>query len=677
MQSKQEKVINTFTKGLITEAGELTFPPDASVDELNCAPQRDGSRRRRRAISYESSNDLSSFTLTQTDAVTNGTWTNVGGDGSLQFIVVQNGSNLYFFDKTSAPYSANEDSETVDLSAYEVTSGSAATYKCSFTSIKGYLVVASQGINTIFIERDNGTGNLTVTEIDFRVRDFEWQSSITTFDTAIATGSVSDERKYDTYNAGWFGNGSAALTTYTSAETKYPPLTHPWYSGKNSSGAFSVSEFKNVGAGTSITGNGYFILDFFNKDRATVSGIGTLPVETEASRFSTVASFAGRIFYSGLSSSKNAGTILFSQLIYDSTVFGECLQKNDPTSEYLSDLLDTDGGQIVIPEAYNINKLHPFGNSLYVFAENGVWVISGVDDIFRATGYSVNKITEAGLNTLGSFVSVDGVPFWWSSWGIHTVSIDAASGRPQEENISISTVQTYWNNISNKQDTVSHYDRVNKRIYWGTRSNSETISGKINDILVLDVALSAFVPWTISDEVTNSSYIIGFNGTINDPFIVLVADGATLNMTIAKFDGTDFLDWGSADYLSYAEAGYDFSQSLERRKTMPYITVFCRKTEENWIDSGDGLTPDLPSSLLVSAHWNFRNNASTTLQQAYRIKTSPNPVVGVFSYPESVIATRLKLRGKGRVVKVRVESESGKDFILLGYSMVQGINASF
>ena len=195
--------------------------------------------------------------------------------------------------------------------------------------------------------------------------------------------------------------------------------------------------------------------------------------------------------------------------------------------------------------------------------------------------------------------------------------------------------------------------------------------------MVLDVALSAFVPWTISDEVTDSSYIIGFNGTVDDPFIVLVADGATLNMTIAKFDGADFLDWGSADYLSYAEAGYDFSQSLERRKTMPYITVFCRKTEENWVDSGDGLVPDLPSSLLVSAHWNFRNNASTTLQQAYRIKTSPNPVVGVFSYPESVIATRLKLRGKGRVVKVRFESESGKDFILLGYSMVQGINASF
>ena len=42
-QSLTQRVVNTFVKGLITEAGELTFPPDASVDELNCVLSRDGS----------------------------------------------------------------------------------------------------------------------------------------------------------------------------------------------------------------------------------------------------------------------------------------------------------------------------------------------------------------------------------------------------------------------------------------------------------------------------------------------------------------------------------------------------------------------------------------------------------------------------------------------------------
>ena len=60
-QKQTQKVINTFIKGLITEAGELTFPPDASVDELNCDLRRDGSRRRRLGVVPESGNVLSTF----------------------------------------------------------------------------------------------------------------------------------------------------------------------------------------------------------------------------------------------------------------------------------------------------------------------------------------------------------------------------------------------------------------------------------------------------------------------------------------------------------------------------------------------------------------------------------------------------------------------------------------
>ena len=44
-QSINEKVVNTFIKGLVTEAGELTFPPDASIDESNCLLERDIRKR--------------------------------------------------------------------------------------------------------------------------------------------------------------------------------------------------------------------------------------------------------------------------------------------------------------------------------------------------------------------------------------------------------------------------------------------------------------------------------------------------------------------------------------------------------------------------------------------------------------------------------------------------------
>lgn len=717
-QQKQEKVVNTFVRGLITEAGELTFPADASIDELNCDLKRDGSRRRRQGVAFEANHTLSSFTVTTQFAFNTGTWVNVGGQSGLEFLVVQNGTTLYFYNKSIRPYSGNEESHTVDLTAYETaTGGGAGVSKCSFTSIKGTLVVASDSIETIYITRDNVTETLTVAQISFRVRDFEWQSPVSDFNTAIKPAS--DERQYDTYNAGWFGNGAAALTTYKAANTqKWPPLTHPWYSGKNSSGAFSASEWVNVGSGTSITGNGLFILDFFNKDRATASGIASLPTEVEQSRFSTVATYAGRVFYAGLNSKENSGTILFSQIIRNLNEFGECLQQNDPTSEYLSDLIDTDGGTIIIPDAVGIQKLHAYDSYLFVFASNGVWQISGVDDIFRATGYSVVKVSEVGLQERDSFISVEGVPFWWSKYGIHTVSFDQVSGKAREENISLGTIQSYWDSIplASKTKVKSVYDKINKRIMWLYPSENELTLNKLNEVLVLDIALQAFYPWTVGDEVTNTSYIIdasfysGFgadlladdvivNGdqvqvnaddvvisTLTDyntgdtAIVLLVVDGATGKMTMAEFSDDSFLDWGTKNYSSYAVAGYDFMDSLERRKTLPYITVFCRRTETNWVgDDTVGYSPENPSSLYVSAFWDFKSTASSAAQQAYRLKSPPVPpgTLSSFDYPSSVIATRLKLRGRGRSMRLKFESEQGKDFVLLGHGMIQGVNTNF
>jgi hypothetical protein len=82
-QSLAQKAVNTFVKGLITELGELTFPADASVDELNCDLRRDGSRRRRLAAKAEESRVLSSFTVSTSTLFNNGSWDNVGGQSGL------------------------------------------------------------------------------------------------------------------------------------------------------------------------------------------------------------------------------------------------------------------------------------------------------------------------------------------------------------------------------------------------------------------------------------------------------------------------------------------------------------------------------------------------------------------------------------------------------------------
>lgn len=722
-QRISQKVVNTFVKGLITEAGELTFPEDASVDELNCLLQRDGSRRRRLSVELETDSVDSSFDVATTFVYHTGVWKNVAGQAGFDLLVVQNGSTLYFYDTATEPYSAGVKAFSVNLSSFEQAgSAGAGTAYIEMASINGDLVVVSPAVNPFYIEYDTATDTITATQITVRIRDFEWQGDTNAYFTGLATGSTTNARKYDTANAGWTGTkGSAALSTYLAAKSEYPPLTLAWYAGKDSNGDFSVTEWDKIFSGTSLTGNGHFILDLFNKDRSAASGVAGITTEIESTRFQSVASFSGRVFYAGLTSAKNGGKIFFSKQLDSIAEAGKCFQQNDPTSEDFSDLLDTDGGVIVLPEAMNIQKLYVVGSSLYVFAENGVWRISGVDNVFRATEYSVQKVTSTGIQNARTFVDVEGIPLWWSKNGIHTVTIDSVSGNAADQNLTIPTIQEFFDQIDGnaKDNCKGVYDAINKRVLWFYPNNGETVVNKKNRVLTLDISLQAFYPWEIADAASNTSYIVGaeyysgFGSDIidvdvilsngddvvtsagddviisrlsqialaNSAIILMVRNGATGKMTMALFKGTDFLDWNSADYSSYAEAGYDFMGDLVLKKTSPYVVVYMRPTEEGWEGTElAGYDPIRESSMLVAAYWDFRRSSSSAPQQAYRLKYVPvvdTNNLSVWDYPEEVITTRLKLRGYGRSMRLRFESETGKDFVLLGYGVLQGVNQRF
>ena len=710
-QSLIQKTVNNFVKGLITEAAELTFPESASVNESNCDLRRDGSRRRREAVAVESNAVLSSFTISNSEIVGTGTWINVGGNAALEFLVVQKGNTIFFYNKAELPYSDQVISGSISLATYEFAGSIGSNnVKCQYASINGTLIISSGAIDTIVASYD-GT-NVSVSSIAFKTRDFEWQGDTDTYPEEAASDAI---RLYDTTNAGWTGDkGDAALTAYKAASSnQLPPLTHPWYAGKDSDNAFDAAEWKLIFAGTTLTGNGHFILDFFSKVR---TGITT---ETENSRFKSVASFSGRVFYAGLTSAKNAGTILFSRLVEDNSDLGKCHQQNDPTSEYLSDLLATDGGFINIPDAVNIQLLYSFRASLFVFAENGVWQVTGVDGIFSATAYGINRVSNIGILNPQTFIEADGLPFWWSRFGIHTLAVDEVSGQGSEQNITLPTIQTFWDKISTeaKSKITSVYDNINKKVYWAYPDNDETVEAKLNNILILDLTLQAFYPWKISDQASSTSCVVGcafysgfgaaeleldvitaagddvVQGTddiistqvsdfnTGDPALVLlVRDGATNKLTMATFAGDTFLDWGEANYSSFAESGYDFGGDLIIKKNAPYIAVYSRLTETGFTGSEDaGYESIRPSSLLVSSAWDFNENFNTA-QQAYRLKfpvlvDSGN--ITNFNYPEDVITTRLKVRGHGRSVRLRYESEQGKDFILLGWGLIFGRNQRF
>lgn len=718
-QSLTQKQVNTFTGGLITEASELTFPDNASVDELNCSLERDGTRRRRKAVVLEDNAVTDGPVISEGSIFHTTTWYNVAGQPNLEFIVVQMGSSLYFYEKSKDPLSGQRvpiGTVLGLLTLYTANNNySPSEEKIQVTSINGMLILASPAIKTLRLTYDPVAVSISITTVSFKERDFDWQGSTyeleNQYTAETGSSSVSSQRIYDTKNSGWVGEyGNAALNTYNSGGSGYPALTHPWYSGKDSNGSFNKTEWKKVYQGSTLTTNGHFILDVFNKVR---SGLTT---ETEPNRFRTVASFGGRVFYAGIDSAKNGGKIYFSKIVKSNTELGHCYQSNDPTSEEISDLLDTDGGVVRISEAHNIRMLHVFGASVLVFAENGVWSISGVDDVFRATEFSISKVSSVGLINENSFVVAGNTPIWWSKTGIYTLQISETSSQPEARNISLASIQTLWNKIPNekKAQVFVEYDEINQKVFWFYPDAEEEIDYKYNNVLVLDVNLQAFYPWKVSDGtaghyIIGSSYFSGLGSTATETQVVngadtvvngsdtvvstmyrdflqgdseiklLVRSGVDGKLTVAHFSGDSYLDWGTGDYSSFAEAGYDFMGDMTTFKNAPYVTTYMRVTEDGYTYNGIGYEFINPSSCKMSVSWNL-TKANSKPREIYKLKNVPvvDPDdLGSINYPTDTVVTKSKIRGRGRSMKLRFESTAGKDFHLVGYEVIGAKNTRF
>ena len=76
----------------------------------------------------------------------------------------------------------------------------------------------------------------------------------------------------------------------------------------------------------------------------------------------------------------------------------------------------------------------------------------------------------------------------------------------------------------------------------------------------------------------------------------------------------------------------------------------------------------------MSFDWSLdeRTKKVTRSQEAYKLDTRRLAQGGGLEadYPYSVVDTKLRVRGSGRVMRVRYESSEGKDMILMGYSVL-------
>lgn len=623
-----------------------------------------------------------------------------------------------------------------------------------------------------------GTGSITKTDLILKIRDFGIAREGDTFESGGVTYAVDGTNRqdymsgahfYNLANQGWpseeatitvppygslkqISEGEATVSassnpdggtsqqepaeyTYTRSGIEFFPTTKDLFHTFQAGGGDTISEqiayspwyLKNDYTGTTDSPRGKFIKEAFFLDRQAIGKYGAASAtgdflsnltysEQEVSLYrpSSVAFYAGRVWYAGLEGNKYTNNLYYSQVIGDRIGnASKCYQEADPTSEAINELVATDGGLLGLEEVGKIYKMSPIGPSLVIIADNGVWVVSGDGEAssFSADSFSVRKVTDQGAINSSSIVFAKDTIFYWGETSLIAV-LTGQTGGVVAQDISSSTIKSLYQQSTTfaKQGTFSVFDEGSNRILWfysdDLPSSFINLRGKAyNRVLYFDVSLGAFgkyslsiqtdilpvaamsanifTPLTVTDTVTQDGEVVTAGGepvTISvNAFVpesssikLLTVVGDSIEGYSYRFsdfsDITTFSDWGN-DYSSYVEGGFDtFGDVISKGKKAQTVQVHFERTEDGFAVSGDELIYTRPSSCLMSYSWDWGNTYSIPYQVYKLLKNYiPEDSGDDLSYNRSVISTRNRVRGRGTSLGIRFESESGKDFKLLGY----------
>lgn len=306
------------------------------------------------------------------------------------------------------------------------------------------------------------------------------------------------------------------ISYYRSRAGRFPANSQIWWSMKRplEAGtdrpprgyleAFDPGLRHQFNVGNTPAPKGHYILQAFNKDRSSASGVPNLQrVTSFGRRPRAVAFYAGRVFYGGAHTAGFNNIVYFTQVIENDRQYGRCYQEADPTAEEIRDLLPTDGGKVLIPEIEEIIHMQQIGMELYVFCSNGIWRIAGSEGLgFRANDYSVMKVSGTPALSAFSFTDVEGVPMWWNRTGIYTMA-PGEGGQVEVQSLVEQTIQSFYDDIpeESKYYAKGSYDPVKKRVEFLYRNelvNSFDENFQYDSVLTLDTRTGAWSPWKIS-----------------------------------------------------------------------------------------------------------------------------------------------------------------------------------
>lgn len=444
-----------------------------------------------------------------------------------------------------------------------------------------------------------------------------------------------------------------------------------------------------------------------------------------------VEEFAGRAWYGGFSSEVFQGDkrsprmgsyVLFSQLVNDLSNLPNCYQKNDPTYELEADLLATDGGFIRLDGAYGIKRFANLGSNLIVFATNGIWSVSGgTDQGFTAEAYIVRKISDQGIVSPKSVITINNTCMFWGEDGIYSIAPDQF-GNYQSQNISKATIQKKYESIplEQRQKAYGIYDKYENTARWvygaktlGSNSyelifNVDLSAFSITDVKPVDatspillapvnvppfrlgtssedVVIGAENVTVLTEQVTVAESV-ELTGQRETFYLTLYSEGTT-KICFSSYSDLDYLDWKAYDGIGVdAEAflitGYGPQGDFQRRKQVPYITNYLLRTEDGFEEVSGDIVPKKQSSCLLQARWEWANSPNGNKWgrsfETYRYNRfyMPEDIDDTYDTGDEVLVTKNKLRGHGRTLSLKYSTSPKKDCRLLGWSMIVGVSTS-
>lgn len=714
---------NSFTGGLITEATGLNFPENACTAIDNCTIDFTGLVERRLGLDFET--NFNTKTINRAGVVVTGfLWRNVAGDGTVYLYVLQVGGTLYFYNvgTSGAPISTNALSTTITLSTYSPGGAPAPdTNECQFASGDGFLFVTHPNLEPFAVSYDTVGQTVTGTQTTIMIRDFDGINEVGVSTTNRA-GALTDNHLYNLLNQGWTDGSHGDVTntnfigTWHTAETNYPSNADIWWAYKdatdtfnpggsyNNSSGVATTVAANVNLGNARAPNGHFILQAFNQNRNSALGGGIVDVagfSTSFQRPSTVAFFAGRVWYAGVAYPGVSNNLYFSQIIVvdnnPTSQFGLCYQQNDPTDQTSFDLLSDDGGIVKIADCGTIYKLFAIQGALIVFASNGIWTITGSTGIgFTATDYSVNKLSSIRCISASSFVDVLGYPVWWTNEGIYTIRVDVSAGGLRIDSLTDHTIRTFYSSIPNssKRKARGYYNPILFRIEWLYRStDASTIddSNVFDKVLNFNTILGSFWTWTIpidkvqlhgvavvdasGGQITVNTVVRGADTVVRGTdtvitytighattafafkYLVSYPSGGSNLFTFADEHDTTYVDWFSFDntgesFTSSFTSGFKVHGEAQKKFETNYVYIFSQ----------------IPSYYQVQGVWNYSASSNSGKQTSTQVMSNTN--TNFFKGYH-----RLKIRGMGLACQFTITSQSGKPFTIEGWSIWESANA--